>query len=109
MITLQRYSDVVQAEMDKSLLEAADIPAFIVRENSAALGYGTVLGEIQLQVDDADIDRARQILRDKSTAPLPDDFVPPAVPSPETPGLKIPDPDNVRSVTAAVITVVVTL
>lgn len=73
---------MVKAEMDKSLLEAAGIPAFIAGENSASIGYGTVLAEIHLQVQDADVDRARQVLQDNNEAtPLSDDFIPPAVPS----------------------------
>ena len=41
MTTLRKYLDVVKAEMDKSLLEAAGIPAFIAGENSASIGYST--------------------------------------------------------------------
>ncbi len=82
MITLRKYVDVVKAEMDKSLLEAAGIPAFIAGENSAAIGYGSILAEIYLQVQDADVDRARQVLQDNQEAtPLSDDFIPPEVPS----------------------------
>src|ERR1700722_18080752 len=82
MTTLRKYVDVVKAEMDKSLLEAAGIPALIAGENSAAIGYGSILAEIHLQVQDADVDRARQVLQDNQDAtPLSDDFIPPAISS----------------------------
>jgi hypothetical protein len=61
MTTIRKYLDLVNAEMDKSLLEAAGITAFIADENSAALGYGQILGGVRLQVQDADADRARQV------------------------------------------------
>jgi hypothetical protein len=67
-----------EAGLDKSLLEAEGIPAFVADESSAALGYGTVLGGVRLQVQDEDVDRAQQILGEQQeAAPLPDDFVPP--------------------------------
>jgi len=39
MTTLRKYMDVVKAELDKSLLEAAGIPAFIAGANCASIGY----------------------------------------------------------------------
>jgi Putative prokaryotic signal transducing protein len=78
MITLRRYTDLGQAELDKSVLEAAGIPAFLAGENSASVGYGGVLGELRLQVQEADADRARRVLDEhEGFTPLPDDFIPP--------------------------------
>ena len=78
MVTLRRYLNVWEAERDKSLLEAASIPTFLSGENSASAGYGTVLGELRLEVEEADVDRARRVLDEhKEFAPLPDDFIPP--------------------------------
>ncbi|HXI83278.1 MAG TPA: tetratricopeptide repeat protein [Verrucomicrobiae bacterium] len=110
MTTLRKYLDVVKAEMDKSLLEAAGIPAFIAGENSAAIGYGNIFGEVHLQVQDADVDRARQVLQDNQEAtPLSDDFVPPETTSPEAPRPKVADSDSTRTVLSAVVTLVVVL
>ncbi len=118
MTTLRKYLDVVKAEMDKSLLEAAGIPAFIAGENSAAIGYGNIFGEVRLQVQDADVDRARQVLQDnKEAAPLSDDFVPTAAPSPsddsvpktasQQQGLETPGSDTTRIIWSATITLLV--
>src|SRR5882672_733369 len=110
MTTLRKYLDVVKAEMDKSLLEAAGIPAFIAGENSASIGYGSILAEVHLQVQDADVDRARQVLQDNQEAtPLSDDFVPAEAAPPEAPRLKVADPDSTRIVLSVVVTVVAVL
>src|ERR1039457_6242445 len=106
MTTLRKYLDVVKAEMDKSLLEAAGIPAFIAGENSASIGYGGSLAEVRLQVQDTDVDRARQVLQDNQEAtPLTDDFIPSELPLAEAPPLK----NGVSSSTRAVLSVVITL
>jgi hypothetical protein len=85
MITLARYLNLSQAERDKTLLEAAGIPVFLAGENSASAGYGSVLGELQLQVPEADADRARRVLYEhEGFTPLPDDFIPPEEPTEET-------------------------
>ncbi|MGA2604802.1 MAG: DUF2007 domain-containing protein [Verrucomicrobiia bacterium] len=82
LVTFRKYLALSQAERDKSLLEAAGIPAFLAGENSASAGYGTVLGELRLQVQEADADRARRVLDEhEGFAPLPDDFIPPADPA----------------------------
>ena len=82
MVTFRRYLALSQAELDKSVLEAAGIPAFLAGENSASAGYGGVLGELRLQVQEADADRARRVLDEhEGFTPLPDDFIPPADPA----------------------------
>jgi len=74
--------DLSRAGRDKSLLEIAGIPAFLAGENSASLGYGSILGELRLQVREADADRARRVLDEhEGFTPLPDDFIPPAAPA----------------------------
>ncbi|MGO9246648.1 MAG: DUF2007 domain-containing protein [Verrucomicrobiia bacterium] len=89
MVTFRKYLVLSQAERDKSLLEAAGIPVFLAGENSAAAGYGTVLGELRLQVQEADADRARRVLDEhEGFAPLPDDFIPPADPARTGAGLE---------------------
>ena len=107
MITLRKYFDVVKAEMDKSLLESAGIPAFVAGENSAAIGYGGIIGELRLQVDDADAERARETLRENQDAtPLTDDFIPPETTPSETPRLEIAAPDSRRAVFSTLVILV---
>ena len=87
MVTLRTYIDLSQAERDRSLLQAVDIPAFLAGENSASAGYGSVLGELRLQVQEADVERARRALDEhEGFSPLPDDFIPPEEESPAAPG-----------------------
>jgi hypothetical protein len=78
MIMLQKYRSVLQANMDKSLLEASGIPVTISGDDCAAAGYGMVLGDIILQVQDEDEDKARKLLSThEGFSPLPDNFEPP--------------------------------
>src|ERR1043166_7422352 len=81
MVTLKHYMDLGQAERDKCLLDAAEIPVFLAGENSAAIGYASILGELRLQVQETDVDRARRVLDEhEGFSPLPDDFIPPEEP-----------------------------
>jgi hypothetical protein len=95
MTTIRNYLNPAEAGLAKSLLEAAGIPAFVADEDSTSSGYGTVLGGVRLQVQDADVERARQILKDQQAGtPLSDDFVPPEPPPPEAAGLETMVCDN---------------
>ena len=108
MTTLRQYIDVARAELDKSLLETAGIPAFIADENSLSIGYGSILGGVRLQVQDADADLARRVLQEHEGAtPLPDDFIPPEAPPPEKPRLKTVEARGLGLVSSVVITLVV--
>jgi Putative prokaryotic signal transducing protein len=81
MVTVRQYMNPSEAELDKTLLEEAGIPVFLADENSLTLGYGGVLGGVRLQVEDANLDRARRVLDEREgVTPLPDDFVPPEEP-----------------------------
>ena len=81
MVTLRQYRDAIRAGMDKSLLDAAGIPAFLADADSASVGYGAVVGGVRLQVEEADFERAWRALGEQADfAPLPDDFVPPEEP-----------------------------
>jgi hypothetical protein len=81
MVTVRQYINPSEAELDKTLLEEAGIPVFLADENSMSIGYGGVLGGVRLQVEDADLDRARRVLNEREgVTPLPDDFVPPEEP-----------------------------
>jgi len=83
MVTVRQYINPSEAELDKTLLEDAGIPAFLADENSMWVGFGGVLGGVRLQVEDADLDRARRVLEELAgVTPLTDDFVPPEEPPP---------------------------
>ncbi len=86
MVTVRQYINLSEAELDKTLLEEAGIAVFLADANSLSIGYGGVLGGVRLQVEDADLDRARRVLDEKEgVTPLPDDFVPPLEPPPIEP------------------------
>ena len=95
MVTVRQYINPSEAELDKTLLEEAGIPVFLADANSMSLGYGGVLGGVRLQVEDADLDRARRVLDEREgVTPLPDDFVPPEEPpviEPTTAPASIPE------------------
>src|ERR1017187_8938379 len=80
MVTVRQYINPIELELDKTLLEEAGIPAFVADEYRQSLGYGGLLG-VRLQVEDADLDRARRVLEKREgVTPLPDDFIPPEEP-----------------------------
>ena len=64
MVTVRQYTNPVELELDKTLLEEAGISVFIADEYRRSLGYGGVLG-VRLQVEDADLDRARRVLDER--------------------------------------------
>ncbi len=77
MTTVKTYASEVQADLDKSLLEAAGIKAFLPDEYSAVIGYGAVVGPLRLQVQDTDAEKARNILEENmGSGPLSNDFIP---------------------------------
>lgn len=81
MVTVRQYINPSEAELDKTLLEEAGISVFLADANSMSIGYGGVLGGVRLQVEDADLERARCVLEKmEGVTPLPDDFVPPSEP-----------------------------
>jgi hypothetical protein len=63
MVTVERYTDMLQAELAKGRLESAGIDCFLAGENAGLL-YGNGLDSVQLQVASADEDDARAILND---------------------------------------------
>jgi hypothetical protein len=67
LITIERYSDTLEADMAKTRLDSAGITSFLVGENAAVL-YGNGLGGLQLQVSPRDEEDARSILNDPGTA-----------------------------------------
>jgi hypothetical protein len=113
MVTFRKYLNLSEAERDKSLLEAAGIPVFLGGENSAAAGYGGVLGELRLQGQETDAERARRVLDEhEGFAPLPDDFIPPTDPARTGAGVETLEPTTNNADTSnknVLISVVITL
>lgn len=61
MKTVKTYSNLAEAGFADSLLEAAGIPALLADEQSFLWSYGMAI-PIRLQVEDADFERAKQVL-----------------------------------------------
>ncbi len=70
LITIRRYRDLSEALVAKSLLESADIPAWIRDENLARMEwqYSNLLGGIRLQVEAGNADAALEVL----SQPIPE-------------------------------------
>jgi Putative prokaryotic signal transducing protein len=69
MVTVERFRDMLQAEMAKGRLDSAGIRSFLAGENAGLL-YGNGLDGVLLQVSAAEEADARAILDDPGT---PDD------------------------------------
>jgi len=104
MVTIRQYADSARAELDKSVLAAKGIHAFLADENSVAAGFGGVLGGVRLQVAEANAERARQVLKQQeNVTPLPDDFVPPKDRSVMEPKSAAKSMSDTKNVIAAVV------
>lgn len=66
MVTVERFRDMMQAEMAKGRLESAGIRCFLTGENAGLL-YGVGFDGVLLQVSAADEADARAILEDPGT------------------------------------------
>jgi hypothetical protein len=66
MVTIERFRDMVQAEMAKGRLDSAGIRSFLAGENAGLL-YGNGLDGVLLQVSAAEEQDARAILDDPGT------------------------------------------
>ena len=64
LVTVRRYRDLAEAYVGRSLLESADIPAWIADENLVRMDwfYSNLVGGMRLQVDERDEAAAREIL-----------------------------------------------
>lgn len=67
MVTIERFTDMLQAELAKGRLDSAGIKSFLAGENAGRL-YGNGLDSVQLQVASSDEDDARAILNDPGPA-----------------------------------------
>ena len=66
MVTIERFRDMLQAELAKGRLDSAGIHCFLAGENAGLL-YGNGLDGVLLQVSAAEEDDARAILNDPGT------------------------------------------
>ncbi len=67
LVTIERYQDMLEAELAKGRLDSAGIPSFLNGEEAAHL-YGTGMGMLQLQVSAEDEEDARAIMNDPGPA-----------------------------------------
>jgi Putative prokaryotic signal transducing protein len=67
MVTIERFRDMLQAELAKGRLDSAGIRCFLAGENAGLL-YGNGLDGVLLQVSAADETDARAILNDPGPA-----------------------------------------
>ncbi len=61
MTTLHTCSELEDAEVMKSVLAGSGVTAFVLDENSAL--WSNALGGYRVQVDDGDVERANEVLR----------------------------------------------
>ena len=83
LVTLRSYTDPIDAELAKSQLESAGIPAVILDQHLASIQwlYSNAIGGVKLKVDESDLDAALDVLRDERDADLaeiPESQTPPA-------------------------------
>jgi hypothetical protein len=65
LVTLRSYRDPIEAELDKALLDAAGVPCVLRDEHLASIQwlYSNALGGVKLEVDDANLELAREVLK----------------------------------------------
>jgi Putative prokaryotic signal transducing protein len=87
MITVRTFGNLAEAGFAKSLLESAGIRAELADEHTYTLGYGPGTGSLRLQVDEADLESAIQVLKEGPDAdiPRPVEAPPPSVGEARTP------------------------
>lgn len=63
LVTIETFGDTSLARLARSRLEAAGIPCNLGRLESMSLGFlGPVIGGVELQVAERDVERAKAIL-----------------------------------------------
>lgn len=68
MTTIRRYLHLPEAQLDQSRLEAEGIRSFLKNEHAITMIplYSVALGQVELQVADADVERAARLLEDEA-------------------------------------------
>jgi hypothetical protein len=61
MVTLRTCSGLEEAEVIKSVLAGSGVESFVPDENSVL--WSNAIGGIRVQVEEADAERAREVLR----------------------------------------------
>lgn len=64
MKTIRTYVNAVEAEMVRQMLENEGVRAYVMDENMGSMFYVAV-GGVRLAVDDADVEKAIEILEKK--------------------------------------------
>lgn len=69
MITIATYRSLISAELAKTRLASGNVRAVIADACSYALGYGSLIDGVRLQVAATDAERAKEILEATELAP----------------------------------------
>jgi len=83
LVTLRSYRDPIDAELARSQLESAGIPALILDQHLVSIQwlYSNAIGGVKLEVDESDFDAALELLQEEHSADLaeiPESQSPPA-------------------------------
>ena len=72
LVTLRSYRDPIDAELAKSQLVSAGIPAIILDQHLVSIQwlYSNAIGGVKLKVDESDFDAALEVLEDERDADL---------------------------------------
>jgi hypothetical protein len=73
LVTVRRYRDLTEAIVGRSLLESADIPAWVADEHLVRMNWflSNMVGGMRLQVDERDEAAAREILEAEVPQTIP--------------------------------------
>jgi len=76
LVTIATYSKPEEAHILRLRLGAGDVEAFVQDENTIQVDWflSNAIGGVRVQIDDGDMERAREILRDHSDVKLEDDW-----------------------------------
>lgn len=61
MKTIRTYVNAVEAEMDRQVLENEGVRTYVMDENMGSM-FHVAVGGVKLMVDDADVEKAEEIL-----------------------------------------------
>ena len=83
LVTLRSYRDPIDAELARSQLESAGIAAFLLDRHLASIQwlYSNAIGGVKLQVEESDLEAAREVLADRREGDLveiPESELPPS-------------------------------
>jgi hypothetical protein len=72
LVMLRSYRDPIDAELAKSRLESAGIPALILDKHLASIQwlYSNAIGGAKIEVDESDLDASLELLQEEHSADL---------------------------------------